>query len=127
VADLERALSDRFSMSIDVVVRTADELAAVVARNPLPEAATDGSRLHVLFLGRPLTGEERDALEPSRFHPDEVRLAAREVYVHYHHGMSGSKTAERLFHALRMPATDRNWNTVGRLLRLARDGVSASA
>jgi uncharacterized protein (DUF1697 family) len=86
---LERAIEKRLSMRVHVVVRTADELADIVAADPLPEAEANGTYLHVLFLARPLTPEERDALDPKDFVPDDVRPADREVYVWYRNGMSG--------------------------------------
>src|SRR5262245_51458503 len=36
-ARLEAAIEERFAMKVGVVVRTADELAAAVAANPIPE------------------------------------------------------------------------------------------
>jgi uncharacterized protein (DUF1697 family) len=108
-------------MTVGVVVRTADELAAVVEANPLPEAASAGAFLHVMFLATPLTAEERRALDPELFLPDVVRVAEREVYVWYRHGMSGSRTAVELGHRIKTLATDRNWNTVTKLLALNRE------
>ena len=118
---LEKAIESRLSMNVGVVVRTSDELAAVVEANPLPHAARDGSLLHVMFLATPLTAEERRALDPEPFLPDEVRVADREIYVWYRNGMSGSRTAVELGRRIKTLATDRNWNTVTKLLALARE------
>ena len=52
VEDVERAVRARFGHDVPVLVRTADELADVVARSPLPEPA-DGSRYLVAFLSGP--------------------------------------------------------------------------
>jgi len=118
---VEAAIEQRFAMKVGVVVRTGDELAAAVAANPIAEAAGEGSNLHVMFLAGPLTDAERDRIEPKQFEPDVVRIADREVYVWYRNGMSGSKTAELLDRRIRTLVTDRNWNTIGKLLVLARD------
>jgi len=118
---IEAAIEQRFAMKVGVVVRTGDELAAAVAANPIAEAAGEGSNLHVMFLAGPLTDAERDRIEPKQFEPDVVRIADREVYVWYRNGMSGSKTAELLDRRIRTLVTDRNWNTIGKLLVLARD------
>ena len=56
-----------------------------------------------------------------------VRCADREVYVWYRHGMSGSKTAQQLDRRLKTLATDRNWNTVTRLLAMASEDGSPGA
>src|SRR4051812_5635221 len=50
-AKLERAVSEAFGFSIPVVVRTRDEIAAVVASDPLAGVATNLSRYLVLFSG----------------------------------------------------------------------------
>jgi uncharacterized protein (DUF1697 family) len=118
---IEQAVEQRFEMHVGVVVRTADELAAAIEANPIPEATREGSNLHVMFLATPLSDAERDRIEPKQFEPDIVRLADREVYVWYRHGMSGSKTAEQLDRRIRTLVTDRNWNTVGKLLALAHE------
>ena len=93
---IEQAIVDRLRMRASVVVRTAEELAAVVASNPIPEAARSGTFLHVMFLAGPLTAAERTAIGAENFHSDTVRLAEREIYVWYRNGMSGSDTAGRL-------------------------------
>src|SRR5919205_1547316 len=48
----EALIAERFGLEIAVVVRTRDELAEVVRRNPLGEVATDPKRYQVSFLNR---------------------------------------------------------------------------
>jgi uncharacterized protein (DUF1697 family) len=116
---LERSI-DRLAPKARIVVRSVDQLADVIEANPLPEAAKHGSLLHVMFLGEPLEAAERRAIEAANFGPDEVRVAKREIYVWYRNGMSGSDTAGRLAKLVKTLATDRNWNTVEKLLAMAR-------
>lgn len=118
---LEQAIESRLGMSVGVVVRSAAELAAVVAADPLSGSADDGSRKHVVFLAEPLSADARDWLSSDDFTPDTVRPTEREVYVWYAGGMSGSKTADRIARRLPRTATDRNWNTVTRLLEMTRE------
>jgi uncharacterized protein (DUF1697 family) len=115
---LEEAIEASLGMVVGVVVRTAEELAAVTAADLLPEAATDGARRHVVFLSERLDPEVRRWLEDEEFGPDVVRAAEREVHVWYERGMSGSETATRLGRRLPRSATDRNWNTVTKLLAM---------
>src|SRR5438067_1820800 len=49
-AKCKRAIAEGFGLDIDVVVRTRDELAAVVTRNPLGEVAANPKRYQVTFL-----------------------------------------------------------------------------
>jgi len=122
-AKLEKAIEARLGMDVGVVVRSAEELAAVVAADPLPVTSQDGSRRHVVFLSEPLAADVRDWLESDDFTPDTVRPATREVYVWYERGTSGSDTATRINRRLPRTATDRNWNTVTRLLEMARQST----
>ena len=51
-ADCERVIAEEFGFEVPVVVRTRDELAAVVKRNPLGKVATEPKRYQVSFLDR---------------------------------------------------------------------------
>ena len=117
---LEEAIEAGLGMAVGVVVRTAEELAAVTAADLLPVTATDGARRHVVFLPDHLAADVRRWLEGEDFAPDVVRAAEREVHVWYEHGMSGSETATRIGRRLPRTATDRNWNTVTKLLAMTR-------
>jgi uncharacterized protein (DUF1697 family) len=116
----ETAIDERLHIDVKVVVRTAAELEAVVDVNPIPQAVDDGSRLHVMFLAGLLPADERLRLDAADFGADLVRPTRREIYVWYRNGMSGSDTAARLAKLVRTTATDRNWNTVTKLVALAR-------
>src|ERR1700753_1496404 len=53
-ADCERLIAEEFGFDVPVVVRTRDELAAVVKRNPLGKVVTEPKRYQVSFLdGKP--------------------------------------------------------------------------
>ena len=117
---LERAIESGLGVKVGVVVRTADELAAVIAANPIRDAAGEGSNLHVMFLADPLPAAERKRLAADDFEPDVVRPVDHEIYVWYRKGMSGSTTATQLGRRVKTLATDRNWNTVDKLAQLAR-------
>jgi uncharacterized protein (DUF1697 family) len=120
-AELGQAIEARLGMVVGVVVRTADELAAIVQADPLSAQPQDGSRRHVIFLVDGLPEDVRGWLASDGFAPDTVRPAEREIYVWYERGMSGSETAGRIGKRLPRTATDRNWNTVTKLLEIARD------
>lgn len=119
--DLEQAIEARLKLDVRVVIRTGDELAAIVEANPMPEAAGDGSGLHVMFLEKPIGADERARLEEADFRPDQVRPSGGEIYVWYRHGVTGSRTAAKLAQLMTTTATDRNWNTVTKLAQLTRN------
>ena len=120
-AEAEKLISGRFGFDVDVIVRTGDELAEVVARNPLGDVAVDPKRYQVTFLEA-----EPDPEVVSRiagFGADSERLVAigREVYAWHPAGVARSKLAAKLAGSgLGVRATARNWITVGTLLEMAQ-------
>lgn len=121
VADrIADAVASVLGKRVGVVMRTAAQLATVVNANPIKEASADGSKLHVMFLEDRLGAQERSTVERIDAGSDVVRLSSREIYVWYRNGMSGSETAAQLARAVTTGATDRNWNTVVKLLAAAR-------
>ncbi len=110
-AALEKRLLDHAGKPVDVLVRTAAELAAVLDGNPFP--GEPGNRTMAIFLD---TAPPADAAAGARHRVDErIAVGARELYVAYGDGMGASK--------LVIPAaakgTARNMNTVARLVEIA--------
>lgn len=110
-AALEARLNTFAGKSVGVIVRTADEMIAVLKANPFPKAAPN--RTLVIFLDQP---PKPDALDNLRHLKDEeLRLGAREIYVHYGDGMRDS----RLVIPAAKLGTARNMNTVAKLAEMA--------
>ena len=117
---LELALEETFGFPVDVVVRTRDELAAVVAADPLGEVASDPSRYHVSFLAETLDRSRVAHLDPKAYAPEAFHLDDREVYVWAPEGARDSRLLDALSEKkLGTTVTARNWRTVTKLLELA--------
>src|SRR5437868_185658 len=58
----EQLIAERFGLDIDVVVRSGDELAAVVERDPLHDVVVEPKRYQVTFLDRRLPSAQVTAL-----------------------------------------------------------------
>lgn len=124
VAELESSvaalIAERFGFAVPVVGRTAQELAAVVALNPLGDVATEPRRHQVTFLAAPVSGAVRAKVRSAVALPERVAFAGREVYAWHPDGVARS----RLWNALGgpglgVPATTRNWTTVVTLAEMA--------
>ena len=101
------------------MVRTRDELAAAIEANPF-EVPKNPKDLHVTFLSGKPDADAVKKLEATDFPPDELKFAGREIYVLYATGSGRSELAKQLGRAkLGVAATDRNWNTVTKLLEMA--------
>jgi uncharacterized protein (DUF1697 family) len=118
----ERVISKRFGLEIAVVVRTRDELAAVVERNPLGKIASDPKRYQVSFLSAELAdGVVRD-LEATAAPSEQVVAIGREVYAWHPKTIARSRLWTKLAgKGLGVTATSRNWTTVEALLELASE------
>jgi uncharacterized protein (DUF1697 family) len=112
-AALEKRLATYAGKPVGVLVRTADEMAQVLADNPFPKLAPN--RTMAVFLDK---APPADTLKSVRGQKDEkIRLGKREIYIHYGEGMGQSK--------LVVPAaktgTARNMNTVAVLAKMAAE------
>jgi uncharacterized protein (DUF1697 family) len=118
--DIERAIEERFGFDIAVLVRTREELAAVVDANPFPLAKRDPSRCFALFLSENPDRERIDRIDPVACAPDEFRLGDRVIYTWLPNRLQGSKVFALLSDKrLGVTATNRSWNTTTKLLEIA--------
>jgi uncharacterized protein (DUF1697 family) len=112
---LEQAIAAEFGFDVPVVLRSRDELAAVVQANPLRDVAQDPSRYLVVFCA----DEAATDLDPADFVPETFCIAGREAYLWAPGGIADSELAKWSFGA---KSTARNWRTVEKLLALADEG-----
>ncbi|OWV74835.1 hypothetical protein ATY76_26095 [Rhizobium sp. R339] len=110
---LDKALGQKMGKRPGVMVRTRKELSDIVASAPFPDAKPNF--LLVYLLPEKAPGDALDKMVA----PDgeEVKLAGREIYVHYPNGSGRSKLK---LPALK-PGTSRNLNTMRKLAEMAAD------
>jgi uncharacterized protein (DUF1697 family) len=119
-SDVETLLAERFGLDVRVLVRTRDELAAIVDLDPLGAVVTDPKRYQVTFLESPLDAAVLEKLEAVASDGERLEQVGREVYAWHPDGLGRSKLAALLAgKGLGVTATARNWRTVTQLLELA--------
>jgi uncharacterized protein (DUF1697 family) len=118
---LEKLLVDEFGFVVEVVMRSSEQLDAVIAANPLPARVADARRYVVTFLGAVPDPALVGGLLPEDFAPDEFVFLGEELYAWSPNGVHTSKfTPQFLSRKLGIRvATARNWNTVLKLRELA--------
>jgi uncharacterized protein (DUF1697 family) len=116
-ADARKALK----IETPFLVRTGEDLARVVARNPFPkEASSDPGHLLVVFAKANLAAANVKSLEEAIVGRERVRADGRHLYAVYPDGAGRSKlTAALIDKKLGCAGTARNWNTVIKLKELA--------
>jgi len=116
--ELAKAIEEDFGFAVPVVLRTAAELADVLARDLLGERATDPARYSVTFFPEAPAKDRVKALPPAE--GGEYAVDGRELFLWMPDGMSRSPLGtwpwDRL---LGVSGTNRNWNTVTKLAQLA--------
>jgi uncharacterized protein (DUF1697 family) len=116
---LESAIAKAFGFEVPVVLRSREELADVVAANPLRDVATDPAKHLVVFCAAKASTD----LDPADFAPETFVIRGREVYLWAPGGIGTSPLAKLLAaKSLGDKSTARNWRTVEKLLDLADDG-----
>lgn len=116
-ARIERHLATSLGYEVATFLRTTEELAAVAAHVPFPEAdpIPEGRALWVGFLKSPPGAAPREALMAYRSDSDDFQIRQREFYWLRRTGMSDSAvTGARLERAIGA-ATMRNVTTVRKL------------
>ena len=114
-------ISKRFGFEAPVVTRTAAELAAIARNNPFLRDGPDPKALHVVFLADPPDRSRAALLDPDRSPPDRFVLRGSEIYLCCPNGVGKSRlTAQYFDSTLQTMSTFRNWNTVMKMLELAR-------
>jgi uncharacterized protein (DUF1697 family) len=119
-AELERAITGRFGVQTPVVVRTRDELAEVVALDPLGDVADEHKLYQVSFLSAEPDPEAVAKLAQDDFAPECFVQVGREIYAWHPDGIHNSRLARMLSDKrLGVVATARNWKTTTKLLEMA--------
>jgi uncharacterized protein (DUF1697 family) len=123
VAKVEQAIAAEFGFDVPVVLRTRDDLADVVAANPLAETAGNASRYLVLFADGKIDPERAEDIDAEALAPEVFAIRGREAYLWLPGGIHKSKLARAMSEKrFGVRLTGRNWRTVEKLLALADSG-----
>ena len=112
-AELETALTEHMGKPVEVMVRTAKEMADAAAANPFSDQP--GNKVAAIFFDEPPNAQAIDSAK--NIADERLALGTREIYVHYPSGQGRSK----LKLGTRAAGTARNMNTVAKLAELAKE------
>jgi len=116
-AKIEKAIESEFSLVIKVMVRTIDEIEAVIKNNPFDGQFENDKDLHVLFLDEELAEEKRELLFSNNNENEIFAVRNREIFCLLRVGFSDSLLGkDYIGKKLKTPATARNWRTVNKML-----------
>jgi uncharacterized protein (DUF1697 family) len=115
---ISQAIDDTLGLRVPVVKRSAAELAAVAANNPL--ASHDLGTAHVMFLRDTPDRKAVAGLDAERSPGDAFIVQGRDIYLHLPNGVARTRLTNDYFdRQLQTVSTGRNWNTLLKLIELS--------
>jgi uncharacterized protein (DUF1697 family) len=117
------AVAKRLGVDALVVVKSAREIAAVVAGNKLAAGATDPSRMLVALTTHAAALKDLEALGRTGWGEEEVLVGKSAAYAWCPVGILKSKAGAALLKGLADTGTTRNWATIEKLHAMLQDGA----
>lgn len=120
-SDISLEVKKRRGFQPFVLLLGIKELEKTIANNPFPAAEDDPKALHVGFLASAPSNPDLKMLESSRKDSEQFRLIDNIYYLHAPEGVGRSKLAANTERLLGVAMTDRNWNTVCKIMQMAKE------
>jgi uncharacterized protein (DUF1697 family) len=119
---IKQAISRKFGFDVPVIIRSLDEMEKAIQDNPFVKDKTiEGNKLHVTFLSDPPDTSAIAPVSKLEFAPDKFIISGREIYLHCPFSYGETKLSNSFFESkLKVTATTRNWNTINKLIEMAR-------
>jgi len=118
-ATVERAIEKHAGFSAPVILRSQDELRALLADAPFADPKSEKPALYVMFLATAPTKAQIAALDPNRSPGHEFRVHGKHIYLLCPDGFGTSKLTNAYFDAkLATTSTNRNFRTIRKLLEM---------
>jgi uncharacterized protein (DUF1697 family) len=118
---LKAALAAHCRVDAEVIVKTAQDIAAAIAEHPLKRHASNDSLLLVLFAQEAAALARIKALEASDWAPEAFAVGTHAAWLWCANGSAKSPLAAAVGKALGPVGTTRNWATLLKLEALARE------
>lgn len=115
-AAMQQLLSDEFSVNVPCIVRTAGQVRAVLACDPLRAVVADPSRYLVNFLSKEPDSEVVRSILAEDHSPEAIAVEGSEAYVWTPEGVKAMTLSnDYLGKRFGVVATARNWNTIEKI------------
>jgi uncharacterized protein (DUF1697 family) len=112
------AISEKLKVEVPVIVKSENELSAIVGENQLAQRATNHSRLLVVFAQDSAGLSGLGAVGSMVVLPEQFLVGKNAAYLHCATGILESKAGEALLGKAGKLVTTRNWATVLKLQAL---------
>lgn len=118
----EQMIAQQYGFDVSVIVITPDELEKVITANPfIKEPGFEEGKMYVCFLADKPDPEKMDKIKDLQYNEDRFIIDGKTIYLFIPGGFGNTKLNNNFFEAkLKLTATTRNWNTVNKLLTIAK-------
>lgn len=117
--DIKDKIIDKFGISVNVIIRTEEELESIINGNPFvknPNIEID--KLHITFLQKL---PDSTVLDLKKSENEKFEVIGREIYLYLPNGYGRTKLTNNIFEKkLNTIATTRNWKTISKLRELSK-------
>lgn len=114
-ARIREAVHRKLGVDAFVIVKSAKDVAAIVAGNALAKHASDDSRLLVAMTGDARRLAKVRALARGKWGAEKLHVGRHAAYLWCANGILESKVAVALLKGLEETGTTRNWATLGKI------------
>ncbi len=120
-SQIETRIEQLCGFHVTVFIRNDADFERILAGNPFPDQGKrDPGRLHVSFLYHAPVETAWKKLDLPSDIPDKLARGDQAIYLYFPNGSAKSRiSTSYLERVLGVPITDRNWNTVNALYRMA--------
>ena len=112
---LHAAIHEKTGVECEVIVKTADDLAAAIAEHPLRRHANDDARMLVMFTQEASSLALLEPLEKEDWAPEAFAVGEHAAWLWCANGIIESRVSKAVGKLLKDRGTARNWATVEKL------------
>jgi uncharacterized protein (DUF1697 family) len=118
---IEKAIYERFTHTIPVMIRTVEEVRSILSVNPfLAEENFEPSKMAVIFLCEKATEDQKLKVVNIDYPPDKFRISGKEIFIYCPNGFGRTKLYTNFFEKkMGVTGTARNMKTITTLLQIA--------
>jgi len=120
-ARIREAVKDKLGVDALVIVKSAKDIAAIIAGNALAKHCTDDSKLLIAVTNDTRGMTRVKALARAAWGDEKVHVGKHAAYLWCSNGILESKVAVALLKGLEDAGTTRNWGTLNKIHALLGD------